>query len=209
MVYAVTRTADLQRPIQLLDRVADYLSANGVAELSLRPLAKAVGSSPRVLLYYFGSKEDLVAKALMRLRDRQRAAYAAMKTASFATPADACRAIWQHMSSPQYERLFRLSLETYVMALRNPERFSEFLRTSVEDWLGFLAAPLIRKGYAESEARAHATIVMAGFRGFLLDYCASRDRARVDRAVELWLAALDTIPLAKQISAAKENSDGK
>jgi AcrR family transcriptional regulator len=205
----VTRTADPERPAELLDRVADYLSTNGVAELSLRPLAKAVGSSPRVLLYYFGSKEDLVAKALMRLRDRQRATYASMKTANFATPAEACRAIWRHMSSPQHERLFRMSLEMYCMALRNTGRFSEFLRTSVEDWLGFLAAPLLKKGYAESEARAHATIVLAGFRGFLLDYCASRDRERVDRAVELWLNALDTIPLAKEISAAKENSDGE
>ncbi len=186
-----------------MEEVADYLSVNGVAELSLRPLAKAVGSSPRVLLYYFGSKEELVAKALMRLRDRQRATYDRMKSTEFATPGEACRAIWRHMSSPAYERLFRMSLEMYVMALRNPERFSEFLKTSVEDWLGFLAGPLLRKGYAESEARAHATILMAGFRGFLLDYCASGDRARVDRAVELWLQGLDAIVLAK------ENSDGK
>jgi AcrR family transcriptional regulator len=191
------------RPEELLDRVASYLSANGVAELSLRPLAKAVGSSPRVLLYYFGSKDELLAKALMRLRDRQRAIYGGMTAANFATPADACRAIWRHMSSPQYERLFRMSLEMYVMALRNPGRFSEFLKTSVEDWLEFLAAPLIKNGYAASDARAHATVVMAGFRGFLLDYCASGDRARVDRAVELWLAALDTIPLRKG------DSDGK
>jgi AcrR family transcriptional regulator len=199
----VSRIASIERPEELLDRVADYLSANGVAELSLRPLAKAVRSSPRVLLYYFGSKEELLAKALMRLRTRQRAIYGAMKSANFATPAEACRAIWRHMSSPEYARLFRMSLEMYVMALRNPRRFSEFLKTSVEDWLEFLAAPLLKKGYAESDARAHATVVMAGFRGFLLDYCASGDRARVDHAVELWLSALDTIPLRK------ENTHGK
>ena len=35
-----------------------------MADLSLRPLAKAVGSSPQVLLYYFGSKEEMVVKAL-------------------------------------------------------------------------------------------------------------------------------------------------
>lgn len=199
----VTRTANLERPEELLDRVADYLSANGVAELSLRPLSKAVGSSPRVLLYYFGSKEELVAKALMRLRERQRAIYRSMKTANFASPGDVCRAVWRHMSSPEYERLFRMSLEMFTMALRNPGRFSEFLHTSVEDWLEFLAAPLILKGYVASDARAHATVVMAGFRGFMLDYCASQDRKRVDHAVELWLRALDAIPLRK------ENANGK
>jgi MFS transporter, DHA1 family, tetracycline resistance protein len=66
--------------------------------------------------------------------------------------------------------------EACVMAVRHPRRFAGFLDTAIEDWLEFLAAPLIRKGHPESEARAHATIVLAGFRGFLLDYCTSRDR---------------------------------
>jgi AcrR family transcriptional regulator len=205
----MARTASVARPDELLDQVADNLSANGVAELSLRPLAKAVGSSPRVLLYYFGSKEELVARALMRLRDRQRAIYSAMKSTNLATPTEVCRAVWRHMSSPEYERAFRMSLEMFAMALRNPGRFSEFLRTSVEDWLEFLAAPLIQKGYVKSDARAHATLVMAGFRGFMLDYCASRDRARVDHAVELWLAALNSIPLAREIPLTKESGDGE
>ncbi len=139
-------------------------------------------------------------KALARLRDRQRAVYGRMKAASFATPAEACRAIWKHMTAPESEPLFRMFFEAYVMALRHPRRFAGFLYTAIGDWLEFLAAPLIRKGHPESEARAHATIVLAGFRGFLLDYCASRDRQRLDRAVDLWLHALEAIPLAKESS---------
>src|SRR5215472_4981518 len=174
----MARTADPARPAALLDRIADRVVARGLAGLSLRPLARAVGSSPRVLLYYFGSKERMLLKVLGRVRERQRETYARMKSANFATPADACRAIWQHMSSPQYERLFRMSVEAYSMALRNPRRFGNFLRSGVEDWLEFLAAPLIAKGHSREEARAHASIILAGFRGFMLDYCASRDRAR-------------------------------
>jgi AcrR family transcriptional regulator len=196
----MVRSANVQRPVELLDAIVDHLTAHGVAELSLRPLAKAVGSSPRVLLYYFGSKEELIVKALARLRERQRATYARMKGASFATPADACRAIWKNMSAPESEPLFRMFFEAYAMALRHPQRFKEFLRSAVEDWLEFLAAPLIRKGHAEGQARAYATVVLAGFRGLMLDYCASRDRKRLDRAVELWLRALDAIHLAKETS---------
>ena len=181
-----------------MDAVADYLTKHGVAKLSLRPLAKAVKSSPRVLLYYFGSKEELVVKALARLRERQRATYDRMKSMSFATPGDACRAIWQHMSSPENARIFGMSLEIFAMALRQPKEFAEYLRASVEDWLGFLSAPLERRGYPEAEARAHATVVVAGFRGFMLDYCASQDRKRLDRAVELWLKGIDAMPLRKE-----------
>ncbi len=192
------RVADQTRPVELLDAIVGYLVKNGVAELSLRPLAKAVGSSPRVLLYYFGSKEALVVRALARLRERQRGIFGGMREAKYEQPSDACRAIWKQMSAPQSELLFKFFFETYALALRNPRRFGAFLSTAVEDWLEFVAEPLIRAGHRPGEARAFATIVIAGFRGFMLDYCASRDRERVDRAVDLWLDSLDTISLKLQ-----------
>ena len=190
----MTRTADETRPAELLDAIVEYLVEHGVAELSLRPLAKAVGSSPRVLLYYFGSKEQMLVQAVKRLRDRQRAGFDKMRSARYDNPSDACRAIWQRMSTPESEALFRLSLETYVLALRHRKLFGDFLSTSAEDWLEFLSEPMIRKGASAAEARAYATVVVAGFRGFMLDYCASHDRARVDRAVALWIESLNSIP---------------
>ena len=170
-----------------------YIAKIGVAELSLRPLAKAVKSSPRVLLYYFGSKEKLVARAIQRLRELQRAGFGKMREARYEQPSDACRAIWKQMSAPESELAFKLSFETYAMALRHPKQFADYLHSSVEDWLEFLSEPLLRKGYQKEGARAFATVVIAGFRGFMLDYCASHDRERVDQAVELWLKALDSI----------------
>jgi AcrR family transcriptional regulator len=193
----MTRTVNEQRPVELLDAIVDHLITHGVAELSLRPLAKAVCSSPRVLLYYFGSKEEMVVKALARLRERQRTTYSQMKADSFDSPSKACLAIWKHMSAPDSEPLFRLFFEAYALALRHPRRFRDFLHTAIEDWLEFLAVPLCREGYGKSEARAFATIVLAGFRGFMLDYCASRDRQRLDRALDLWLQGLDAIPLRR------------
>lgn len=195
----MVRVADPARPAELLDAVAGYIVRYGVASLSLRPLARAVGSSPRVLLYYYGSKEKLIAKALARLRERQRVVLGGLREAQFDGHSDSCRAIWQHMSAPQSEPLFKFFLETYALALRNPKRFSDFLHSAVEDWLDFIAAPWIRKGRHEEEARAFATVVLAGFRGFMLDYCATHDRQRIDRAVDLWLRSLDTISPASEV----------
>lgn len=189
----MTRTADEKRPGELLDAIVKYLVRYGVAELSLRPLARAVGSSPRVLLYYFGSKEDLVLAAVMRLRERQRAGFGQMREARYEDPSDACRAIWKQMSAPEAEMMFRLSLETYSLALRYRRRFRGYLESSIEDWLRFLVEPMRSRGVPEAAARAFATVVVAGFRGFMLDYCATRDRERVDRAVDLWLDGLDRI----------------
>lgn len=189
----MARTANLERPDELLDAVLAYLVSHGVADVSLRPLARAVGSSPRVLLYYFGSKEALIDRALARLREKQRAAYAGMKLAAAANPREACRAIWRNLSAPASEPLFRMFFQAYSMGLQDPERFREFLHSAIEDWLEFLAAPLIARGRSSAMARAYATVVLAGFRGFVLDYSASKDRARLDAAVELWLDGLDAI----------------
>jgi AcrR family transcriptional regulator len=194
----MARTVDETRPVELLDAIVAYIAKKGVAELSLRPLAKAVKSSPRVLLYYFGSKEKLLAAAIKRLRERQRQLFGKMREIRYERTYDVCRSIWQHMSSPESEAAFRLSLETLALALRHRKRFGDFLSTSVEDWLEFLSEPMTRKGVSLAHARGFATIVIAGFRGFMLDLCASGDRERVDQAVELWLRSLDAIKPAQE-----------
>jgi AcrR family transcriptional regulator len=187
-------TVNTQRPLELRDAIIGYLVKHGVADLSLRPLAKAVGSSPRVLLYHFGSKEGMVNRVLARIREQQRASYEKMASSSFAPPWVGCREIWNHMTAPQSEPLFRLFFEVYSLALQHPGRFADFLRHAIEDWLEFVAKPMRQEGYRRNDSRAFATVVLAGFRGLMLDYCASRDRKRLDRALELWLRGLDAIP---------------
>jgi AcrR family transcriptional regulator len=58
---------DSARKRQLLDAAYDYVIEHGLTELSLRPLAEAIGSSPRVLLFLFGSKDGLVQALLAGL----------------------------------------------------------------------------------------------------------------------------------------------
>ncbi|GDY76129.1 hypothetical protein SAV31267_056140 [Streptomyces avermitilis] len=58
------RPPDPAKRRDLLDRVREYMIRNGLADLSLRPLARSLGTSDRMLLYYFGSKERMVAEAL-------------------------------------------------------------------------------------------------------------------------------------------------
>ncbi len=202
----MARTANEERPAELLESMIDYLGKHGVADLSLRPLAKAVGSSPRVLLYYFGSKEELVNKALAHLRERQRTLFGQALAGNLDSPAEACRAVWKHMSAPEFESHFRLFFEVYGLALRHPKRFHEFLRSAIGDWLEFLDDLHRREGWGRNEARAVSTVVLAGFRGFMLDYCATQDRKRLDHAVGLWLAALNS--LAPKSRPLKRKSPG-
>ncbi|MBV8373585.1 MAG: hypothetical protein JOY69_10010, partial [Candidatus Eremiobacteraeota bacterium] len=64
-------------------------------------------------------------------------------------------------------------------------------------WLAALESCCTRPTFDRNDARALATVLVAGFRGFLLDLCATHDRARIDRAFELWLSMLDYASLEK------------
>jgi len=194
----MARGAD-QRRADLLERITDYVAQNGLADLSLRPLADAVASSPRVLLYYFASKENLIAEVLAHLRARQRALFATLPRES-ASYDVTIRGAWTFMSAPKNERVFRLFFEIYGLALQSPERYGEFLRGAVDDWIAYLALSKVESGYTERDARAIATVLLAGYRGFLLDLLATGDRARVNRAVDLWILSLDALPEPERIA---------
>jgi AcrR family transcriptional regulator len=186
----MSRTVDEERPIELREAVLEYLLQNGLANLSLRPLAKAVGSSPRGLLYHFGSKEKMLMDAIGLLRVRQRDLFSQMQAESFA---EATGLVWRHMSSPAAEPQWRLFFELYGIALRHPALYKDFLDSAFKDWLAFSVEQLRSEGHKSSDASLMATVVLAGFRGFLMDLCATHDRIRVNRAVTAWLKTLDAM----------------
>jgi AcrR family transcriptional regulator len=118
----MSRTVNEKRPEELRNAIR-YLIRHGLIDLSLRPLAKAVGSSPRVLLCYFGSKEKMVIELLAEVRQRQRAIYSEVQGASFG---EACQIIWKRMTAADSEPVFRLFFEAYGIALRRPHPYKLF-----------------------------------------------------------------------------------
>jgi AcrR family transcriptional regulator len=192
----MTRTADAARREALLERILDYACEHGLSELSLRPLAKAVGSSPRVLLYYFKSKDALIVEVMDAARARQTAQLATVKFGTGLSARDICSLCWQMMSDERYTALYRLFYETFAMAMQHPDRFPGYTDRAIGDWLEFISAPSIAAGAPRDDALAFATMILAGFRGFLMDLVATGERARVNRGVELWLDLIDTASLA-------------
>jgi AcrR family transcriptional regulator len=176
-------TGDSRRRTELLDRLLDYSATHGLSDASLRPLAAAVGSSPRMLLYFFGSKEGLVREVHRHARQVQLDLLADTLHDS-ASRADAVRALWQWISDPAHDAVTRFFFESYARSLHDRDgAWAGFGESSVREWL-----PQIGRAVGGSEAEATATLAV--LRGLLLDLLATGDTERVQRAFEVALHAL-------------------
>ena len=185
------RPPDPARRAALLDAAADYLLDNGLADMSLRPLAVALDTSPRMLLYHFGSKEQLIADALAATRERQRqASLAWLQQQPDLAPGELLRRFWTWQLD-SHQPFLRLFFEVYGLALQGPESYPGFLQRAVADWLDFIQPLLRNAGLTKSQARIAATAAIACYRGLLLDVLATNDRVRTKRALDVALSALE------------------
>src|SRR5262252_5677602 len=165
---------------RLLDAAVSHALDAGIADLSLRQLAAAIGISHRMLLYHFGSREGLLVAVTQAVEEQQRAALLESGTQD-------ARRSWEHLSDPKMWPQERLFFELYAYALRGRPGIEGFLDGIVESWVAPVADALVRAGADEPTARADARLGLAVVRGLLLDLLATGDRAGVDEAYERFL----------------------
>jgi AcrR family transcriptional regulator len=169
----------------LLERAYKYALEHGLADMSLRPLATAIGSSPRVLLFLFGSKDGLVSELLAKARRDELAFLAEATAGQPAELAAAVAATWQWLAADQVRPVLTLWTEAYARSLAEPEGpWSGFAARSVADWLDVLGSgPAGGRASGSRGAEASRTLALAVLRGCLLDLLATGDAARVGAAV--------------------------
>jgi AcrR family transcriptional regulator len=173
---------------KLLEGAIDYVAANGITDLSLRQLAAALGTSHRMLIHHFGSKEGLWVAIVREVERRQRAVLAEMVPAVADLPVEeAMRAWWRHISDPSLWPNERLFYELYGQAIQGRPHTVEMLDGIIEDWLGPAVEINMALGLSAAEARAHARLGIAVTRGLLLDLVATRDVEGVDAAMEAFI----------------------
>src|SRR5574340_768658 len=138
--------------IALRERAVDYVLENGVADLSLRPLADAIGTNARMLVYHFGSREGLMREILAGLREREDGRIAKW-FASGRKPrslAAFVRWYWKRVSSHQARPAVLLIFELYTLALRDRASYPAVLEDPVAYWRKMLERAGIAKNAASS-----------------------------------------------------------
>jgi AcrR family transcriptional regulator len=169
----MVRTPDLERRRQLLDALIEDFAAKGIGGRSLRDIAAAVGTSHRMLLHHFGSREDLLIAVVEEVERRQMALVPDLPL----DPADGFAAMWADLRRRELRQLERLFFECYARAAQDEKPFTRMVPGAVDGWL--------REVEANAEVPydgAMARLGLAVTRGLLLDLVATDDDAGVDAA---------------------------
>lgn len=177
----MARTPDLARRRQLLEAVFEEFAAGGVGDRSLRELAAAVGTSHRMLLHYFGSREDMLVAIVEEAERRQMALVPDLPM----NPAEGFAAMWTHLRRAELRSVERLFFECYTRAAQGEKPFTRMIPGAVDGWLDEVEA--------NADApydRAMARLGLAVTRGLLLDLVATNDEAGVDAAAKAFVNLL-------------------
>jgi AcrR family transcriptional regulator len=172
---AVPRQPDVEKRAALLKALIDAFATGGIGGRSLREVAGAVGTSHRMLLHYFGSRDELLVAIVEEVERRQAATLVALP----ADPAEAFGAMWADLQRRDLRPLERLFFECYARGAQGEAPFSRLLPAAVDGWLEKFHE-LAPQGVDEALVR----LGLAVTRGLLLDLVATGDEAQVKAAAQ-------------------------
>lgn len=172
-----------ERRQELLDGTVEFLLDHGVRGFALAALASALATSPRMLIYHFGSKADLVDQGVREARRRQRELFGAWLRPCPGTPyPTVLQRAWRSMEADQAHRYNRLFTEVAALARQPGSHFKDFGEKTVHDWLTLITEGFRRDGLDHADAEAHATLALGAMKGLILDLDATGQRSRIRKA---------------------------
>ncbi|MFI9506717.1 TetR/AcrR family transcriptional regulator [Nocardia sp. NPDC052566] len=177
----MARPLDHAKRAALLADVVRYIADHGLADLSLRPLAAELGTSSRMLIYYFTTKEELLVQALTTQRPDIQAMFADVADAAALRErlADFCSASMAGEGTTSV----RVLLQVLGAACAPHSPYAEYANSAIATFIATLTAALRRLDIDDTEAVA--TLLVSGLRGIIQDRLITGDSARTDRAARL------------------------
>jgi len=168
---------------RLLDAAIDHFGRNGIGDTSLRGIAEALGTSHRMLIYHFGSREGLLAEVTREVEARQRVLMTVAYDADL-PPLEAAARYWEQTveATLRYGPLF---FELAAHAMQGKEHAAALRDELIGAWLPSVTDLCRAIGIPEAQAETHARLALGAARGLLLDLLVSGQRAEVAEAADL------------------------
>jgi AcrR family transcriptional regulator len=162
----------MSRRDDLLDRVTDHVLEHGLIGLTLRPVAAAIGTSDRMLIYHFGSRDALVSAVVARSTERSIAEVDALPAAP--TIRSAVKRLWAAYRTEPLNGCLDVYCQAAATGLIGQEPYRSDARASNERWAVALRDYFVRSGAPARRVARIVTLVDSALFGFHLDLATDR-----------------------------------
>lgn len=168
----------------LLERVIAFAAVDGISGRSLREIARGAGSSHRMLLYHFGSREGLLAAIVGAIEARQRSLMAAIADRA-GTQREVMTELWAQVSSPAMRPFVTLFFEVFGLVAQGAPGTEGLREDLTQPWLR--DADAVAQGLGLPPDRAALRLGIAVTRGLLLELVAGAEPTEIDAAYRLFV----------------------
>lgn len=165
---------------EFLDRITAHIIKHGLSDAALRQLATIAGTSHRMLIYYFGSRDGLLGAVLHELRSAESREILGRATSR----PQALEALWRYYIAPERQLEMQIFFYLAGQAAHNQSGHRGFTDAIVATWTDEMRQVCEREGMDAASAQAEARLLIASLRGLLLDRLLTRDEAGADVAFQ-------------------------
>lgn len=166
---------------ELLDKVTAHVLQHGLIGLSLRPVAAAVGTSDRMLIYHFSSRDALVSAVVARATEIAVSEVNALPGA--ATVRSGVNRLWSAYRTQPLSRCLDVYCQAAATGLIGREPYLSDARASNDLWAAALREYFVRCGASRRRVGRIVTLVDSALYGFHLDLATDRP-AELARGVD-------------------------
>jgi len=146
------------RRAQLADEIADIVLQDGIGVLGLRGMAARVGTSDRMLIYYFGTKDQLIIEVLERVSRKLTALLTAFSQEPRVSPGQYLERALLMAKDPVVAPFMRLWTDVVARGARGEKPYDQVGPALVQSWVDWIQTRLEPAADGRNAERAAALL---------------------------------------------------
>ncbi|WP_336763422.1 TetR/AcrR family transcriptional regulator [Asaia sp. VD9] len=177
------------RKFQFASTLADLALEEGIATLGLRAMATKIGTSDRMLIYYFGTREQLIVDVLEQVSTRLSALLLRIDDGSRSSPGQFLIRVLAMVHDPEIAPFVKLWTEVIARSARGEAPYDRIGPGAVKSWTDWIDSKLAPSpGHTDSGRAAALLSIVEG--AVLLEMAAP---GSTENVASFLSKALDTI----------------
>ena len=181
----MSRPLEPEKKQALLEQCLEASIVSGVLDISINTIAKNIGTSGRMLVYHFGSKQELERQLITLLEIRLREKLWSCQTIS-PEMSDSLTVplleMWRHLTSPEMHGLLKLTMALNQRAIQGDVETQCFLERENQQWVDALTLL--------TNDKTIALALLYLFQGAILDFLTTGNAERGEQSIKRFAEAL-------------------